>query len=142
MALYRWHTRTKICSLLTDFCFWQVVCFNHRAVIDSNTPFQINERKQNIYPSVNTYRIMCERKQHLFLPKQNNLFQLLFYCRSQNLYKKNLYAEAIRDASSRADNENVTPTSNKSRVTILMWSGEGSRKDQRVLGIHLRLSIK
>lgn len=85
---------------------------------------------------------MCERKQHLFLPKQNNLFQLLFYCRSQNLYKKNLYAEAIRDASSRADNENVTPTSNKSRVTILMWSGEGSRKDQRVLGIHLRLSIK
>lgn len=93
-------------------------------------------------PSVNTHSIMCERKQHLFFPKQNNLFQLLFCCRSPNLYRKNLYAEAIREASSRADNENVTATSNKSQVTILMWSGEGSRKDQRVLGIHLRLSIK
>ncbi|XP_065490993.1 pro-epidermal growth factor isoform X8 [Caloenas nicobarica] len=39
--------------------------------------------------------------------------------RSQNLYKKNLYAEAIRDASSRADNENVTPTSNKSRFAVV-----------------------
>lgn len=85
---------------------------------------------------------MCERKLHLFLPKQKNLFQRLFCCRSQNLYKKNLYAEAIRDASSRADNENVTPTSNKFQVTILMWSGKGSRKDQSVLGIHWRLSIK
>jgi len=93
-------------------------------------------------PAVNTYRIMRERKQHLLLPKQNNLFQLLFCCRSQNLYKKNLCAEVVRDTSSHTDNENVTPTGNKSRVTILMWSGEGSRKDQRVLGIHLRLSIK
>ncbi|KAK2519884.1 Egf [Columba guinea] len=45
---------------------------------------------------------------------------LAAYChRSQNLYKKNLYAEAIRDASSRADNENVTPTSNKSRFAVV-----------------------
>ncbi|NXC12608.1 EGF factor, partial [Corythaeola cristata] len=47
------------------------------------------------------------------------MFQLLFCCRSQNLYKKNLYAEAIREASSRADNENVTPTSNKSRFAVV-----------------------
>lgn len=93
-------------------------------------------------PFVNAYRKMCEGKQHLFFPKQKNFFQLLFRCRSQNLYKKNLYAEVVRDASSRADNENGTPTSSESRVTILMRSGEGSRKDQRVLGIHLRLSIK
>ncbi|XP_068259540.1 pro-epidermal growth factor isoform X2 [Nyctibius grandis] len=44
------------------------------------------------------------------------LGSLAAYChRSQNLYKKNLYAEAIRDGSSGADSENVTPTSNKSR---------------------------
>ncbi|KAM6267572.1 pro-epidermal growth factor isoform 2-T2 [Spheniscus humboldti] len=48
------------------------------------------------------------------------LGSLAAYChRSQNLYKKNLYAEAIRDASSRADNENVTPTSNKSRFAVV-----------------------
>ncbi|XP_029878402.1 pro-epidermal growth factor isoform X4 [Aquila chrysaetos chrysaetos] len=48
------------------------------------------------------------------------LGSLAAYChRSQNLYKKNLYAEAIRDASSRADNENVTPTSNKSRFAVI-----------------------
>ncbi|XP_067993545.1 pro-epidermal growth factor isoform X1 [Melanerpes formicivorus] len=41
---------------------------------------------------------------------------LAAYChRSQSVYKKNLYAEAIRDASSCADNENVTPTSYKSQ---------------------------
>uniref|UniRef100_A0A8C8RRU4 Pro-epidermal growth factor n=1 Tax=Pelusios castaneus TaxID=367368 RepID=A0A8C8RRU4_9SAUR len=65
--------------------------------------------------------------------------------RSQNIYKKNSYAEAIRDVCSGGSNtesENVTPTSSKPRVTILIWSGEGSRKDQRALGIHLRLSIK
>ncbi|NXI92150.1 EGF factor, partial [Psophia crepitans] len=39
--------------------------------------------------------------------------------RSQNLYKKNLYAEAIRDASSPVDNENVTPTGNKSRFAVV-----------------------
>ncbi|XP_061334554.1 pro-epidermal growth factor isoform X2 [Pezoporus flaviventris] len=45
---------------------------------------------------------------------------LAAYCyRSQNLYRKNLYAEAIREASSRADNENVTPTSNKSRFAVV-----------------------
>ncbi|NXM35088.1 EGF factor, partial [Oxyruncus cristatus] len=45
---------------------------------------------------------------------------LAAYChRSQNLYKKNLYAEAIRDASSRADSENVTPTSNKSLFAVV-----------------------
>ncbi|XP_075607562.1 pro-epidermal growth factor isoform X2 [Balearica regulorum gibbericeps] len=38
---------------------------------------------------------------------------------SQNLYKKNLYAEAIGDASSPTDNENVTPTSNKSRLVVV-----------------------
>ncbi|KAF1483604.1 Pro-epidermal growth factor, partial [Pygoscelis antarcticus] len=48
------------------------------------------------------------------------LGSLAAYChRYQNLYKKNLYAEAIRDASSRADNENVTPTSNKSRFAVV-----------------------
>ncbi|KAM6071567.1 pro-epidermal growth factor isoform 2-T2 [Theristicus caerulescens] len=48
------------------------------------------------------------------------LGSLATYChRSQNLYKKNLYAEAIRDASSRADNENVTPTSNKSQFVVV-----------------------
>uniref|UniRef100_A0A8C8B0F5 Pro-epidermal growth factor n=1 Tax=Otus sunia TaxID=257818 RepID=A0A8C8B0F5_9STRI len=48
------------------------------------------------------------------------LGSLAAYChRSQNLYKKNLYAEAIRDASSHADNENVTPTSNKSRFAVV-----------------------
>ncbi|NXC51289.1 EGF factor, partial [Penelope pileata] len=42
------------------------------------------------------------------------------YCyRSQSFYKKNLYAEAIRDASSRADSENVTPTCNKSRFAVV-----------------------
>uniref|UniRef100_A0A8C6ISX6 Pro-epidermal growth factor n=1 Tax=Melopsittacus undulatus TaxID=13146 RepID=A0A8C6ISX6_MELUD len=45
---------------------------------------------------------------------------LAAYChRSQNLYRKNLYAEAIREASSRADNENVTATSNKSRFAVV-----------------------
>ncbi|KAL2304938.1 hypothetical protein Nmel_006898 [Mimus melanotis] len=38
--------------------------------------------------------------------------------RSQNLYKKNLCAEAIRAASSRADNESVTPTGNKSLFAV------------------------
>ncbi|XP_026703808.1 pro-epidermal growth factor isoform X2 [Athene cunicularia] len=48
------------------------------------------------------------------------LGSLAAYChRSQNLYKKNLYAEAIRDASSNADNENMTPTSNKSRFAVV-----------------------
>ncbi|KAF1541505.1 Pro-epidermal growth factor, partial [Eudyptes schlegeli] len=48
------------------------------------------------------------------------LGSLAAYChRYQNLYKKNLCAEAIRDASSRADNENVTPTSNKSRFAVV-----------------------
>ncbi|NXX80875.1 EGF factor, partial [Urocolius indicus] len=45
---------------------------------------------------------------------------LAAYChRYQNLYKKNLYVEAIQYASSRADNENVTPTSNKSRIAFV-----------------------
>ncbi|NXD62642.1 EGF factor, partial [Eolophus roseicapillus] len=45
---------------------------------------------------------------------------LAAYChRYRNLYKKNLYAEAIREASSRADNENVTATSNKSRFAVV-----------------------
>uniref|UniRef100_A0A8C3B4P4 Pro-epidermal growth factor n=1 Tax=Cairina moschata TaxID=8855 RepID=A0A8C3B4P4_CAIMO len=45
---------------------------------------------------------------------------LAAYCsRSQNLYKKNLYAEAIRDASSHTDNENVTLTCNKSRFAVV-----------------------
>ncbi|XP_009067760.1 PREDICTED: pro-epidermal growth factor-like, partial [Acanthisitta chloris] len=45
---------------------------------------------------------------------------LAAYChRSQNLYKKNLYAEAIRDDSSRADSENMTPTSNKSQFAVV-----------------------
>uniref|UniRef100_A0A8D2MCT6 Pro-epidermal growth factor n=1 Tax=Zonotrichia albicollis TaxID=44394 RepID=A0A8D2MCT6_ZONAL len=43
---------------------------------------------------------------------------LLFCCRSQNLYKKNLCAEAIRAASSRADNESVTPTGNNSLFAV------------------------
>ncbi|NXG64577.1 EGF factor, partial [Hemiprocne comata] len=48
------------------------------------------------------------------------LGSLAVYChRSQNLYKKNLYAEAVGDASSRADKENVTPTSNKSRFAVV-----------------------
>ncbi|KAM6429477.1 pro-epidermal growth factor [Rhynochetos jubatus] len=48
------------------------------------------------------------------------LGSLAAYCRrSQNLYKENLYADAIRDASSRVDNENVTPTSNKSRFAVV-----------------------
>ncbi|XP_053922285.1 pro-epidermal growth factor isoform X2 [Cuculus canorus] len=48
------------------------------------------------------------------------LGSLAAHChRSQNFYKKNLYAEAIRDASSHTDNENVTPTSNKSRFVIV-----------------------
>ncbi|XP_054681478.1 pro-epidermal growth factor isoform X3 [Grus americana] len=48
------------------------------------------------------------------------LGSLAAYChRSQNLYKKNLYAEAIGDASSPADNENVTPTSNKSQLAVV-----------------------
>ncbi|NXO55367.1 EGF factor, partial [Aramus guarauna] len=48
------------------------------------------------------------------------LGSLAAYChRSQNLYKKNLYAEAIRDASSPADNENMTPTSNKSQLAVV-----------------------
>ncbi|NWY60779.1 EGF factor, partial [Chionis minor] len=48
------------------------------------------------------------------------LGSLAAYChRSQNLYKKNLYAEVVRDASSRADNENVTPTSSKSRFAVV-----------------------
>lgn len=139
MTLYRWHIRTSTSILLTDLFLWQAICFSPCVVMDSNT--QTSERKQNICTSMNTDRMMW-KQQHLFLSKQNNLLQLLFCCRSQNLYKKNLCAEAIRAASSRADNESVTPTGNKSLVTILMWSGEGIRKDQRVLGIHLRLSIK
>ncbi|GAB0188982.1 pro-epidermal growth factor [Grus japonensis] len=48
------------------------------------------------------------------------LGSLAAYChRSQNLYKENLYAEAIGDASSPADNENVTPTSNKSQLAVV-----------------------
>ncbi|NXP02498.1 EGF factor, partial [Thinocorus orbignyianus] len=48
------------------------------------------------------------------------LGSLAAYChRYQNLYKKNLYAEVVRDASSRADNENVTPTSSKSRFAVV-----------------------
>ncbi|NXF38451.1 EGF factor, partial [Nyctibius bracteatus] len=48
------------------------------------------------------------------------LGSLAAYChRYQNFYKKNLYAEAIRDASSGADSENVTPTSNKSRFAVV-----------------------
>ncbi|XP_042727987.1 pro-epidermal growth factor isoform X2 [Lagopus leucura] len=48
------------------------------------------------------------------------LGSLATYCsRSQNFYKKNHYAEAIRDASSRADNENVTPTCNKSQFAVV-----------------------
>ncbi|KAM6361371.1 pro-epidermal growth factor [Alca torda] len=48
------------------------------------------------------------------------LGSLAAYChRSQNSYKKNLYAEVVRDASSRADNENVTPTSSKSRFAVV-----------------------
>ncbi|NXF04192.1 EGF factor, partial [Smithornis capensis] len=45
---------------------------------------------------------------------------LAAYChRYQNLYKNRLYAEAIRDASSRSDNENLTPTSNKSLFAVV-----------------------
>ncbi|NWI93532.1 EGF factor, partial [Pitta sordida] len=45
------------------------------------------------------------------------------YChRSQNLYKNHLYTEAMRDASSRAGNENLTPTSNKSLFAIVKES--------------------
>ncbi|NWR72546.1 EGF factor, partial [Centropus unirufus] len=48
------------------------------------------------------------------------LGSLAAHChRYQSLYKKNLYAEVIRDASSHTDNENVTPTSNKSRFVIV-----------------------
>ncbi|OXB84838.1 UNVERIFIED_CONTAM: hypothetical protein H355_015960 [Colinus virginianus] len=48
------------------------------------------------------------------------LGSLAAYCsRSQNFYKKNRYAEAIRDASSRTDNENVTPTCNKSQFAVV-----------------------
>lgn len=48
------------------------------------------------------------------------LGSLAAYCsRSQNFYKKNRYAEAIRDASSHTDNENVTPTCNKSRFAVV-----------------------
>ncbi|NXV13847.1 EGF factor, partial [Cepphus grylle] len=48
------------------------------------------------------------------------LGSLAAYChRYQNSYKKNLYAEVVRDASSRADNENVTPTSSKSRFAVV-----------------------
>ncbi|XP_006119340.2 pro-epidermal growth factor isoform X2 [Pelodiscus sinensis] len=45
-----------------------------------------------------------------------------YCCRSQNFYKKNPYAEAIRNASSSssADSENVTPTSNKPRFLVVM----------------------
>ncbi|XP_019355690.1 pro-epidermal growth factor isoform X1 [Alligator mississippiensis] len=61
------------------------------------------------------------------------LGSLCAYCyRSQNFYKKNLYAEAIRDASSSnssADSENVTPTSNKPRlITVTACNGyKGAR---------------
>ncbi|CAM4559537.1 unnamed protein product [Caretta caretta] len=49
------------------------------------------------------------------------LGSLAAYCyRSQNFYKKNPYAEAIRNASSSADSENVTPTSNKPRFIVVM----------------------
>ncbi|NXN18751.1 EGF factor, partial [Indicator maculatus] len=45
---------------------------------------------------------------------------LAAYChRYQNVYKKNLYAEAIRDASSCTDNQNVTPTSYKSQFAVV-----------------------
>ncbi|OXB68169.1 hypothetical protein ASZ78_012267, partial [Callipepla squamata] len=48
------------------------------------------------------------------------LGSLAAYCsRSQYFYKKNRYAEAIRDASSHTDNENVTPTCNKSRFAVV-----------------------
>ncbi|NXN33365.1 EGF factor, partial [Nycticryphes semicollaris] len=48
------------------------------------------------------------------------LGSLAAYCyRYQNLYKKNLYAEVVRDASSCADNENVTPTSSKSQFSVV-----------------------
>ncbi|NXK52707.1 EGF factor, partial [Chauna torquata] len=48
------------------------------------------------------------------------LGSLAAYCsRYQNFYKKNLYAEAIRDASSHSDNENVTPTCNKSQFAVV-----------------------
>ncbi|XP_051474972.1 pro-epidermal growth factor isoform X2 [Apus apus] len=48
------------------------------------------------------------------------LGSLAIYChRSQSLYKKSLYAEAIRDGSSRADKENATPTSNKSQLVVV-----------------------
>uniref|UniRef100_A0A803XP43 Pro-epidermal growth factor n=1 Tax=Meleagris gallopavo TaxID=9103 RepID=A0A803XP43_MELGA len=48
------------------------------------------------------------------------LGSLATYCsRSKNFCKKNRYAEAIRDASSRTDNENVTPTCNKSRFVVV-----------------------
>ncbi|XP_031452805.1 pro-epidermal growth factor [Phasianus colchicus] len=48
------------------------------------------------------------------------LGSLATYCsRSQNFYKKNRNAEAIRDASSCTDNENVTPTCNKSRFAVV-----------------------
>ncbi|KFU94504.1 Pro-epidermal growth factor [Chaetura pelagica] len=48
------------------------------------------------------------------------LGSLAIYChRSQSLYKKSLYAEVIRDGSSRADKENATPTSNKSQLVVV-----------------------
>ncbi|KAM9381860.1 pro-epidermal growth factor [Phaethornis superciliosus] len=57
---------------------------------------------------------------------------LLTYChRSQNLYKKNLYAEVVGDGSSRADSENVTPTSNKSRFAVVQECSR-SLETQRV----------
>ncbi|XP_015717481.1 pro-epidermal growth factor isoform X2 [Coturnix japonica] len=48
------------------------------------------------------------------------LGSLAAYCsRRQNFYKKNRFAEGIRDASSRTDNENVTPTCNKSQFVVV-----------------------
>ncbi|XP_074849534.1 pro-epidermal growth factor isoform X3 [Carettochelys insculpta] len=44
-----------------------------------------------------------------------------YCCRSQNFYKKNPYAEAIRNSSSSsADSENVTPTCNKPRFVVVL----------------------
>ncbi|NXH20184.1 EGF factor, partial [Bucco capensis] len=49
---------------------------------------------------------------------------LAAYChRSHNLHKKNLSAEAVRDANSHADKENVTPTSIKSQVVVVKECG-------------------
>ncbi|NXN99683.1 EGF factor, partial [Rhinopomastus cyanomelas] len=59
---------------------------------------------------------------------------LTAYChRNHSLYKKNLCAEAIRDASSCADGANVTPTSSQSQFAAVK-DGSGS-PETKALGV-------